>query len=323
MAAGKVIQSYRTPSSAPTSRLDGLRRQIQQTILRFEKETNSYETPVPNLRMGSIRSPQPFTPYLYEASLCVSVRGVKHVLLGDERFSYDAHSFLLTCVGLPTMISVPDARARDPYVALQLILDLPLAAELMTEMDIHGIETESSSPGVAVAPLTEELLDSLLRLVSLVNNPRDIPVLHRSLHREILYRLLTQPIGARLRQIVRLGSPSSQTAKAISWLRQHLTEKISISDLAKVAGMASPTLFRHFRDMTKLSPLQYQKLLRLQEARHLMLREEIDAASAAYAVGYESVTQFNREYRRLFGNPPARHAKLIRKSPEESHSVSF
>jgi AraC-like DNA-binding protein len=304
--------------SSNASTIASTRQSIKHEIEDFAERNESVETQVPGLRMGVIRSPMPYTPFLYEASLCVCVRGVKHVLLGNEELTYDQNHLFLTCIGLPTLISVPGASTKSPYVALQLILDLKLANELMTEMDLNGVERQLTPPGYTVSPLTAPLLDAVHRLVLLNKSPADIPFLHTGLHREILYRLLTQPIGGRLRQTVRADSSSSRVARALGWIRENYARKITIGELAKIAGMAAPTLFRHFHEITNLSPLQYQKLLRLQQARRLLLDAESDAAGAAFAVGYESVSQFNREYRRLFGAPPATHIRTIQRNNRPS-----
>jgi transcriptional regulator GlxA family with amidase domain len=189
-----------------------------------------------------------------------------------------------------------------------------MAGESITQMGLHGTETELAEPGAAVRPLTLSLLEPVYRLVSLVRTPQDIPVLHEVFHREILSRLLTHPIGDRLRRIVQHGSQANRIVKAVSWLRQNYSKHISVHELAEVAGMAASTLHRHLREVTTLSPLQYQKKLRLQEARHLMLVDGLDTITTAYTVRYESVTQFNREYRRLIGQPPARDKKALRES---------
>ncbi len=308
-----LAKSSLAPDVSPES-IHFLRQKIEAEIRLFSETSDSHKTPVPALSMAIIKSPRPPAPYLYEPSLCVCVRGTKEVVIGEQSFTYDQNHFLLTCIGLPTLISVPKASPLAPYAALQIVLDLEMAGDIITQMGLYGTETERAEPGLAVRPLTASLLEPVYRLVSLVRTPQDIPILHEVFHREILYRLLTHPIGDRLRRIVQQGSQTNKISKAVSWLRQNYAKQVSIDELAEVAGMAASTLHRHFREVTTLSPLQYQKKLRLQEARHLMLVDGLDTITTAYTVGYESVTQFNREYRRLFGQPPARDTKALRES---------
>jgi transcriptional regulator GlxA family with amidase domain len=176
----------------------------------------------------------------------------------------------------------------------------------------------SGDPAMATGPTTPELLDSCCRLVDLLNTPKDIPVLSGLIQREIIYRILRGPEGARLRAIATLGDQSHRTAKATAWVRANYAKPLRVEDLAKIAGMGVSTLHRHFRELTAMSPLQYQKQLRLHSARERMLMDDIDAATAAFEVGYESASHFNREYNRLFGQPPKRDIQALR-SPGSLH----
>ena len=210
-----------------------------------------------------------------------------------------------------------------PYISFQLYLDLDMARELIAELELHGHVLHEEAVGMAAAPVTKELLDPVLRLISLLSYPEQIPILAKGIHREILYRLLTSPTSGTLRQTVRIGSRSNRAARAISWLRRNFTKPMRIEDLAEESGMAVSTLHHQFKAVTNLSPLQFQKHLRLHEARRLMLTEDLDAGVAALRVGYESVTQFNREYRRLFGAPPKRDIQRLRTNdPTPSTSTS-
>lgn len=294
--------------------LDRLRTKIAETITGYPPLGERGETSVPGLAVGCIVEPVLPRAYLYEPSLCICVRGLKLVTLGDRRFAYDEDRFLLTSIGLPTIIEVPSASADRPYTALQLNLDLDAARQIMADMDTSGVEATSSESGFGIAPLSIDLLDAVARLVALLEVPRDVPILAGLIQKEILYRLLTGPAGTHLRQIVRVGSQSHRVAGALGWLRTNYARPCCIEDLAASCGMGVSTLHRHFRALTTMSPLQYQKHLRLQEARRLMLNEDLDAGSAALRVGYESLTQFSREYRRLFGDPPRRNIAAIRGS---------
>lgn len=297
------------------------RREIAQTIAKYVDARSTYSTAVPGLVVGKITSPIPPTSYLFEPSLCVSAHGQKRVILGDRTYVYDENHFLLTSIGLPTIVEVPNASTQQPYIALQLILDLELAQQVIADIDAHRIPSPAADAGIATRPVTPDLVEAVARLVGLLERPDDIPILHAMIHREILYRILIGPAGGRLRQIARIGSKSHRAAYAVSWLRANFSQKLRINELARETGMGVSTLHHHFRELTTMSPLQFQKYLRLHEARRLMLSEEIDAATAAFQVGYESVTQFNREYRRLFGAPPIRDIKTLRSVGLQQYST--
>lgn len=267
---------------------------------------------VPGLSLSWITEPMLPTSYLYGPSLCVCVLGTKQIALGGRVFSHPEGHFLLTAIQMPAIISIEAASPEQPHVGLQVDLDLDLARQVIADIDLNSIETPAGDACMAVGKLTEPLLDAVVRLLRLADAPQDIPVLAGLLQREILYRVASGPNGNRLRQIVRLGSPSQRIAKAIAWLRKNYAEELRIEQLSAEAGMGVSTLHRHFRQLTTMSPIQYQKHLRLHEARRLLLSEDIDAASAAIRVGYESVSQFNREYRRLFGEPPMRDMKAMK-----------
>jgi AraC-like DNA-binding protein len=296
------------------TRIASLRTAIEHTINRFAATHDTYETPVPGLSVATITSALPPTAYVYEPSLCVCARGTKRVLLGAANLSYDENNFFLTAIGLPTIISVPDATVENPYTALQISLDLNIARQMIADMDMLGSEVVRIEPGMAIGPLTEDLLDAVARLVQLIDHPHDAAILSSLIHREILYRVLSGPSGERLRQIAQIGSQYHQISLAISWLRANFSQRLRIEELAEISGLAISTLHRHFKKLTTMSPLQFQKQLCLHEARRLMLVEGLDAGSAAFRVGYESATQFNREYSRLFGKPPFRDVMTLRSS---------
>jgi AraC-like DNA-binding protein len=301
------------------SRMALARSLIEATIARHVGAKDPGPTVVPGLSVARLASALAPTSYLFEPSLCISARGAKRVLLGNTTYIYDEAHFLLTAIGLPTIVEVCDASPQTPYTALQLTLDLEVARQLIADIDLHGLDTVRAQAAIATGPVTPELLDAAVRLVALLDKPQDIPILNRLIHREILYRVLTGSAGDRLRQIVRIGSQTGRIAKAVTWLRANFSRRLRIKELAEATGMGISTLHHHFRELTTMTPLQYQKHLRLHEARRLMLSDEIDAASAALRVGYESATQFNREYRRLFGMPPIRDVKTLRNVKESSH----
>jgi AraC-like DNA-binding protein len=248
----------------------------------------------------------------YEPSVTVIAQGRKRVELGRNVFIYDASRFLLTAVDLPVVSRVIEASEQAPCLALSLKLEMPVVRELLSREEIQVGEAPSDSPGMATGETTVEFLSACCRLVDLLEAPQDIPFLSGLIQREIIYRILRSAEGARLRAIATLGEQSHRTAKAIAWIRANYAKPLRVEDLAEIAGMGISTLHHHFRSLTAMSPLQYQKQLRLQAARGRMLMDGLDAASAAFEVGYESASQFNREYSRFFGQPPMRDMRTLR-----------
>jgi AraC-like DNA-binding protein len=248
----------------------------------------------------------------YEPSVAVIAQGRKRVELGTKAFVYEESQFLLTSVDLPIVSQVIEASEAKPFLALSLRLEMPTVRELLGREEIPAGAATADSPAMAVGETTPEMLDAFCRLVDLVGTPADIPFLSGLIQREIIYRILRGPEGTRLRAIATLGDQSHRTAKAIAWIRSNYAKSLRVEELAEVAGMGVSTFHHHFRAMTAMSPLQYQKQLRLQAARGRMLVDGLDAASAAYEVGYESASQFNREYSRLFGQPPMRDVRTLR-----------
>lgn len=269
-------------------------------------------TPIRNLTI--IVSPQPTEPTvgLYRPMVCLVLQGAKEATIGGRTLRYDESSYFVTSLDLPASTRVIEASPARPYVCLAYALDPECLAELLPDTP-H--ETALQAPAFAINPVTDDLLDAWHRLVKLLDTPADIAVLAPLCEREILYRLLKGPQGAALRQIVHSGSHLNQIRRAIDWIKAHFHESIRVETLADLAGMSPATFHRHFKAATALSPLQYQKNLRLQEARRLIVTSH-DAARTAFAVGYESPSQFSREYARLFGLPPARDAARMRGAEE-------
>lgn len=210
------------------------------------------------------------------------------------------------------MVQIIEANRKKPYLGLRLKFDHRELSQLLVDSNLPAPRAQQSSRGMATGEVTLPLLTAVQRLIDLLDNPEDIPILAPIIQREILYRLLVGDQGARLRQIASAGSQSQQIARAIDWLKENFNQPLRIDDLATQARMSASTFHHHFRAMTALSPLQYQKQLRLQEARRLMLAEHVDAGTAAFQVGYESPSQFSREYSRLFGAPPLRDIMNLR-----------
>jgi AraC-like DNA-binding protein len=258
----------------------------------------------------------------YEPSVTVIAQGRKRVELGDKVFLYDSSRFLLTSVDLPVVSRVIEASEEVPCLALSLKLEMPMVRELLGRDEIHVAEPPPDSPAMATGETTVEFLSACCRLLDLLQTPRDIPFLSGLIQREIIYRILSSGEGARLRAIATLGEQSHRTAKVIGWIRANYAKPLRVEELAEMAGMGVSTLHHHFRALTALSPLQYQKQVRLQAARARMLMDGVDAASAAFEVGYESASQFNREYSRFFGQPPMRDIRTLR-SPGAPAMESF
>jgi AraC-like DNA-binding protein len=214
--------------------------------------------------------------------------------------------------GLPIVSQILEASEEKPCLAMSLKLEMPVIRELLAREEIPMVEAPSDAPAMATGEITVEFLNAGCRLLELLDTPKDIPFLSGLIQREIIYRILQGPEGARLRAIATLGDQSNRTAKAIAWTKANYAKPLRVEDLAKVAGMGESTLHGHLRALTAMSPLQYQKQLRLQQARGRMLVDGVDAMTAAFEVGYESASQFNREYSRLFGQPPMRDIRTLR-----------
>ena len=281
-------------------------------IALFIGHAENQATEIPGLTLGRRTAPTSRCSMTYEPSVTVIAQVRKRVELGRNIFIYDASRFLLTSVDLPVVSRVIEASEQTPCLALSLKLEMPMVRELLSREEIQLAEASSDSPGMAIGETTEEFLGACCRLVDLLHTPRDIPFLSGLIQREIIYRILRSAAGARLRAIATLGDQSHRTAKAIAWIRVNYAKPLRVEDLAEIAGMGVSTLHHHFRMLTAMSPLQYQKQLRLQAARGRMLMDGVDAASAAFEVGYESASQFNREYSRFFGQPPMRDIRTLR-----------
>ena len=300
-------------NASPTqSRAHELRAELAHKIASFVGSAEKLITNIPGLMLSRRTAPTAPASAALEPSLAVVAQGRKRIDLGRTTFIFDQSRFLLTSLDLPVISQVIEARKEVPYLGFLLKLEMPVVRELLSREEIQAPEAPSDSPAMATGETTAELLDAWCRLVDLLNTPQHIPFLSGLIQREIIYRLLQGREGARLRAIATLGDQSHRTAKAIAWVRANYAKPLRVEDLAKIAGMGVSTLHHHFRTLTAMSPLQYQKQLRLHAARERMLIDSVDAASAAFEVGYESATQFNREYSRFFGQPPKRDIRTLR-----------
>lgn len=264
---------------------------------------------IPGLRLYRRSEPSPCVSAAYEPSLVVFLQGKKQINLGKTAHLCDGSNFVLTSIDLPVVSQVIAATKSEPMLGLVLKLEMPLVREILSQQEFHLREDSGDARGMAIGITPIELLDACSRLVDLIDTPQDIPFLGSMILREIIYRLLRSPQGKHLRAIATLGEQSHRTSKAVEWLRANYAKPLRVEQLAVMARMGVSTLHHHFRSLTAMSPLQYQKHLRLHVARERMLNDGLDAASAAFEVGYESASQFNREYRRFFGQPPMRDVK--------------
>lgn len=257
---------------------------------------------------------------LYEPEVAIILQGSKEVLVGDEKYLYDEERFLLTAINLPVVSYVTEATEEKPFMAMVVKLDLARIRQLIMDYGIPAPKLAPIGRGIGTAPVTIDLMRVLSRLFELLDAPRHIPVLSDLLYQEIIYRLLDSEQGGRLWQLAMTGSQSNRIQKVIDWLRHHYAEPLRVEDLAEMAAMSVSSMRQHFHDITSMSPMQFQKQLRLQEARRLMLVEGLDAGMAAFRVGYESASQFSREYHRQFGQPPMRDIKQLRVTAEALES---
>jgi len=295
-----------------SNRVRELRTELAHKIASFMGSEENRATDIPGLTLHRRIAPTAPCTMTYEPGVTVIAQGRKRVDLGRTTFIYGESQYLLTSVDLPIVSQIVEASLDIPCLALSLKLEMPLVRELLSREEIHVVEVSPDSPAMATGEASAEFLSACCRLMDLLDTPRDIPFLSGLIQREIIYRILRGPEGARLRAIATLGDQSHRTAKAIAWIKANYAKPLRVEDLAQIAGMGVSTLHHHFRALTAMSPLQYQKQLRLQAARGRMLTDGLDAASAAFEVGYESASQFNREYSRLFGQPPMRDIRTLR-----------
>ena len=284
---------------------------LAQKIAKWSMNNNIHNTKISGLTLYQWDAPTEKTSYLLQPSICLIGQGRKRVILGDGIHEYDADHFLITSVELPVVSHVIEASSEKPFMGLTLDLDLRTIAQMILNADIPVMPAPRDRLSISVSRVSESLLDAFLRLLKLLETPEDIPVLAPLIKQEIAYRLLTGEQGPRLRQITTVENHSYQIARAIDWMKNNFQKSIRVEELAGIAGLSTSAFHNHFRLMTAMTPIQYQKRMRLNEARQLMLTAHMDASSAAFEVGYESPSQFSREYSRYFGAPPARDIKTL------------
>lgn len=303
----------RDERSAEQLQVTVMRAELAALVGRLTGVDGVHATAIPRLAFARASHAQSPVHALHEPAFCVLAQGSKRVLLGDEVYVYDSSHYLLVAQNLPVSGQVIDASPEAPYLGLRLGFDVREVAALSLDMELGGALSSRTSPrGLFTGALSASLLDPLLRLVKLLATPEDVPALAPLVTREILYRLLKMPDGWRLAQMAMADSHSQRIARVIGLLTQGFQQPLRVEDLADEVHMSVSSLHHHFKAVTAMSPLQFQKQLRLQEARRIMMSENVDAATAGHRVGYESQSQFSREYSRFFGSPPVRDAKRLR-----------
>ncbi|WP_236014955.1 AraC family transcriptional regulator [Geomonas anaerohicana] len=294
------------------NRMEAALETMKESLARWTKVDNLSQSSVPALWFFRENGPTEPTSAVYEPCVCLVVQGAKRVQLGAEQYVYNDRQYLITSVNLPTFVQVVEASRERPLLGLKLTFDIQQVSQMLVDSNFPHDRAQQSRHGMATSEITLPLVTAFQRLIDLLDEERDIPMLAPIIEKEIIYLLLVGEQGARLRQIAAAGSQSQQIARAVEWLKDNYAQQLRIDEMASQARMSPSSFHSHFRTLTALSPLQYQKHLRLHEARRLMLADSLDAAAAAFQVGYESPSQFSREYNRLFGAPPLRDITRLR-----------
>ncbi len=306
----------------PNRTITNQRAALARIIAAHAPSIGANPTAIPSLSLYRRTAPSACYRATCEPSFTVYAQGRKIINLGGTEYVCGPSSFLLSSIDVPVQSQIIEASEKVPLLTLHLRLDMPTVREILTREDLPEPVGPSRARGLAVGETTSGLLSACTRLLELLETPQDVPFLSPLIQREIVYRILGTPQADRLRAIATTGDLSHRTARAIAWLKANYTKPLRMEELAAVARMGVSTLHHQFRALTSLSPLQYQKQLRLQTARERMLIDGIDASSVAYEVGYESVSQFSREYSRLFGQPPRRDIQALRDAKDAKAAAS-
>jgi AraC-like DNA-binding protein len=288
-------------------------KELIKTIAQYAEDDGVYDTAVPRVSIVRISSPSEPVHGVHKAAICIVAQGTKQVVVADQTFRYEGSQQLLVSCDLPVIGQVVGASKDEPYLSMKLELDPELCTDLLVRMPPAPAETDFS---LAISSAQPDLLSAMLRLLKLHETPEDIAELAPLIEREVLYRLLKSEQGGFIRRMFEPQHRHRHVGRAISWIQENYARPFTIEEVASLSGMSPSSLHQHFRDATAMSPLQYQKQLRLQEARRLILTRSLDAATAGHSVGYESPSQFSREYKRLFGAPPQRDIERLRHQPQ-------
>lgn len=291
-------------------KMEDYRRELCEIVNRHIKKGTWIETAVPSLYFVREYSAGEPSHIFQKPSLCIILQGKKEICLADEHFQYGPSDYLVSAVGLPVAGQILEASEEEPYISLKLEFTIDQIKDLIQDT-YKDKPKKKQDRAIYTSPLELPLLDAAARLVRLVDTPENIDILAPIYTREILYYVLIGPQGDTLRQFAMKGSGSCQIQEIVQYIIRHYNQAIRVEDLAQKANVSVPTLHRQFKEVTAMSPLQFQKKLRLQEARLLLLNGTVDAAEAAFEVGYESPSQFSREYSRMFGYPPKEDTKRI------------
>lgn len=300
-------------SEREASRMQANRDELVERIARAIRADGLSE-PLKGLYFRRISSPTELAHGVSQPAFAVIAQGSKEVLLGDERYRYDPYHYLLATAELPIVTQVIEASQACPYLSLRLDLAPALVGSVMVEAGNAAPRGQGDAKAINVSPLDARLLDAVVRLVRLLDSPAEVRILMPLVTREIVFRLLMGEQGERLRYIAALGGHTQRMVRAIQRLRTEFDQPLRMDDIAGELGMSVSSFHQHFKAVTAMTPLQFQKQLRLQEARRLMLGEQLDAAGAGYRVGYDDASHFNRDYKRLFGLPPMRDIERLRTS---------
>lgn len=287
--------------------------ELAALIDRFAGGEGLHATALPRVKLGRCSQPISKTHAVQTASVAIVAQGTKRVTVGDELLVFDPSHYLIASVDMPVASQIVDVSPEQPYLCVVLELDPHELASVVLQSGAPApSRMDGPRRGIFLSPMDDGLLQAVIRLVGLLEAPADIHALAPLAEREVLYRLLRGEHGARVSEVAIAHSHAQRIGRAIQWLRANFTRPLRIEEFARLAHMSPSTLHHHFKAVTAMSPLQYQKQLRLQEARRLLMADGLDAATAAHRVGYESASQFSREYSRLFGEPPARDRRRLR-----------
>lgn len=299
---------HREPcDSNPVDEVERARRELADRLAGIVEIDGVHETGLPGVSGIRLSAPSGPLPAVYHASLCIVVQGKKQASFGGRTYVYDPLHYLLVSTSVPISGRVIEASPERPYLCLRIDLDPRIVDDALSGLGVHAPARETDdAERLMLVRTSPELLDAALRLIRLTEEPTTAPLLAPLIVREIHVRLLMGEWGSRLRAVCALDGALRRVGGALALMRERYAESLPIEALAAVAHMSPSALYAHFREVTGLSPLQFQKRLRLQEARRLMLSDGLDASAAGYRVGYESPSHFSREYRRLFGAPPRR-----------------
>lgn len=298
-------------------------KELAKLIKHFSPADGVLETAIPHLFIISYSEISEPAYRVYKPAFCVIAQGSKEVFLAQERFEYGLANYLISSMNLPVVGQIIKASAEIPYLSLKLEFTHDQILEVINEANIRIVPNDNAKRALFVGDMEHALMDATLRLVELLNRPEDIPFLAPLITKEILYTLLKGPYGVTLGQIAMDGSNAYRIREAIDQITTHFTQSMRVEELAEAANMSLSSFHRNFKEVTGMSPIQFQKQLRLQEARRVLLSESAEAAEVAFRVGYESASQFSREYSRMFGSPPRSDVKQLKEMYDPAKSMVF